>query len=140
MNHPLLLLALTAAGIYLGKLWRDDCQASKSGRPNPNGLPGATHAPFTFSAAVRAGAAAGAPARAVAGLSARAAGAAGVAASAERGCAAVWGMRTAPGSKASHGSGEMGIDQSRTCSVEILRVCEDVESLAFGIEPRRGAR
>ena len=59
MNHPLLLLALTAAGIYLGKLWRDDCQASKSGRPNPNGLPGATPAPFPFSAAVRAGAAAG---------------------------------------------------------------------------------
>ena len=55
MNHPLLLLALTSAGIYLGKLWRDDCQASKSGRPNPNGLPGATPAPFLAIAIAVAG-------------------------------------------------------------------------------------
>jgi CAAX protease family protein len=41
MDHPLLLLALTAAGIYLGKLWRDDTLAARAGRPNPNALPGA---------------------------------------------------------------------------------------------------
>lgn len=56
MNHPLLLVALTAAGIYLGKLWRDDARAARSGRPNPNALPGATPAPFRTIAIAVAGA------------------------------------------------------------------------------------
>jgi uncharacterized protein len=45
MNHPLLLALLTVAGIYLGKLWRDDACAAAGGAPHPNALPGATRAP-----------------------------------------------------------------------------------------------
>ena len=45
MNHPLLLLAFTIAGIYVAKLWRDDLRASRAGRPNTNAFPGATAAP-----------------------------------------------------------------------------------------------
>lgn len=45
MNHPLLLLLTTAAGLYAGKLWNDDRRAARSGRPNPRGLPGAADAP-----------------------------------------------------------------------------------------------
>jgi uncharacterized protein len=45
MNHPLLLAVLTVAGIYLGKLWRDDTRAAVAGVPHPNALPGATRAP-----------------------------------------------------------------------------------------------
>lgn len=56
MDHPLLLLTLTAAGIYLGKLWRDDALAARAGRPNPNTLPGAKPAPFRASAIAVAGA------------------------------------------------------------------------------------
>lgn len=44
MNHPLLLLALTAAGVYIAKLWRDDLRTAQAGRPNPGALPGATPA------------------------------------------------------------------------------------------------
>lgn len=46
MNHPLLLLLMTAGGIYLGKLWRDDWVAGRKdgarATPVPSGLPGAT--------------------------------------------------------------------------------------------------
>lgn len=45
MNHPFLLVLMTAAGLYVGKLWRDDARAARSGRPNSSGLPGATDAP-----------------------------------------------------------------------------------------------
>jgi len=46
VNHPLLLLLMTAAGLYVGKLWRDDRRASRAaGRPDPRALPGATDAP-----------------------------------------------------------------------------------------------
>ena len=45
MNHPLLLVLMTAAGLYVGKLWRDDARAARSGTANPNALPGATAAP-----------------------------------------------------------------------------------------------
>lgn len=44
-DNPLLLLVLSVAGLYLGKLWLDDLRAAKSGRPNPRALPGATPAP-----------------------------------------------------------------------------------------------
>ena len=45
MNHPLLLLLMTAAGLYFGKLWRDDRRAARTGTPHPQALPGATDAP-----------------------------------------------------------------------------------------------
>lgn len=45
MEHPLLLLFLTLAGLYVGRLWRADLKAARAGRPNPNALPGATSAP-----------------------------------------------------------------------------------------------
>jgi hypothetical protein len=41
MNHPLLLLLVTGAGIYLLKLWRDDLRAALRGAPTPNAFPGA---------------------------------------------------------------------------------------------------
>lgn len=46
MNHPLLLTLLTAAGFYVGFLWRSDLRTARDGRPHPNALPGATDAPF----------------------------------------------------------------------------------------------
>jgi uncharacterized protein len=45
MNHPLLLVLVTAAGLYLGKLWLDDTAAAQHGAARPNALPGATTAP-----------------------------------------------------------------------------------------------
>jgi len=45
MNHPLLLALLTAASLYVGKLWWDDRRAARVGDPKPNALPGATDAP-----------------------------------------------------------------------------------------------
>lgn len=45
MNHPLLLALLTAAGLYVAWLWRDDRRASRVGQAKPNALPGATDAP-----------------------------------------------------------------------------------------------
>ena len=45
MNHPLLLVLMTGAGLYVGKLWRDDKRAARAGRLNPGGLPGAADAP-----------------------------------------------------------------------------------------------
>lgn len=49
MNHPLLLLVLTAAGLYVAKLWRDDLLAHRDGRTLPGALPGATPAPIRAS-------------------------------------------------------------------------------------------
>ena len=49
MNHPLLLLVLTGAGVWLFKLWRDDVRAAQTGRPNPNAFPGAAPAPLRAS-------------------------------------------------------------------------------------------
>lgn len=46
MNQsPILLIVLTAAAAFLGKLWLDDRRAAERGRPNPRALPGATRAP-----------------------------------------------------------------------------------------------
>jgi membrane protease YdiL (CAAX protease family) len=45
MNHPLLLLLMTAAGLYLGKLWLEDRNAARANHANPNALPGATEVP-----------------------------------------------------------------------------------------------
>ena len=49
MNNPLLLLLMTVAGLYVGKLWRDDRRANLRGAgaspPSPGALPGATAAP-----------------------------------------------------------------------------------------------
>ncbi len=42
MNHPLILLVMTFAGLYVGKLWYDDLRAARHGRPHPGALPGAT--------------------------------------------------------------------------------------------------
>lgn len=43
-NNPLLLLLVGAAGLYVGKLWRDDMRAARAGVPKPGALPGATPA------------------------------------------------------------------------------------------------
>ncbi len=43
-DHPLLLLLMILAGLYLAKLWRDDCRAAAAGHPHSNALPGATPA------------------------------------------------------------------------------------------------
>jgi len=45
MNHPLLLVLMTAAGLYISKLWRNDVRAARAGSPHPNAWPGATDAP-----------------------------------------------------------------------------------------------
>ena len=45
MNHPLLLLLMTGAGLYVAQLWRDDRCAARRGTPHPRALPGATEAP-----------------------------------------------------------------------------------------------
>lgn len=45
MDHPLLLLAFTVAGLYVAKLWRDDLRAAQAGKRTPGALPGATPAP-----------------------------------------------------------------------------------------------
>lgn len=44
MDHPLLLVLLTAAGLYLAKLWRDDLRTAQAGRPHSKPMPGATPA------------------------------------------------------------------------------------------------
>lgn len=44
MDDPRILLLLTLGGLYLGKMWRDDCLAARAGRPHPGQLPGATPA------------------------------------------------------------------------------------------------
>jgi membrane protease YdiL (CAAX protease family) len=40
-----LLLIMTAAGLYVGKLWLNDRRAARSGTAKPGALPGATEAP-----------------------------------------------------------------------------------------------
>lgn len=45
MNNPLLLTLLTLAGIYVGKIWRDDLRARASAHANPQAFPGASPAP-----------------------------------------------------------------------------------------------
>ena len=45
MNHPALLALFTAAGLYIGKIWRDDLRAAQNRQPNPNAFPGAVPAP-----------------------------------------------------------------------------------------------
>jgi uncharacterized protein len=45
MNHPLLLVLLTAAGLYVAKLWQHDRRAARAGAPVRGALPGATDAP-----------------------------------------------------------------------------------------------
>jgi membrane protease YdiL (CAAX protease family) len=44
MKDPLLLLIMSAAGVYFAKLWIEDRRAARDGRPNPHALPGATPA------------------------------------------------------------------------------------------------
>jgi membrane protease YdiL (CAAX protease family) len=44
MNHPLLLLVMTVAGVYIGKLWWDDRRLARLGNSNPRAFPGATEA------------------------------------------------------------------------------------------------
>ena len=49
MNHPLLLVAMIAAGIYIGKLWLGDLRLGKlrgAGAAPPSEFPGATEAPW----------------------------------------------------------------------------------------------
>lgn len=46
-DHPLLLLTLGVAGLYLGKLWLDDLRAANAGRAVAHALPGATPASGT---------------------------------------------------------------------------------------------
>ncbi|MEY3774228.1 MAG: hypothetical protein RLZZ129_1008 [Verrucomicrobiota bacterium] len=43
-DHPLLLLLMIGAGVYVAYLWRSDCRAAQAGRPNSGALPGAAPA------------------------------------------------------------------------------------------------
>lgn len=45
MNNPGLLALVTAAALYVLKLWCDDQRAARGGHPHPRALPGATAAP-----------------------------------------------------------------------------------------------
>ncbi|MBA3849697.1 MAG: CPBP family intramembrane metalloprotease [Opitutus sp.] len=55
-DNPLVLLALLAGSLYVGKLWLDDLRAARGGTPAPNPLPGATPASRTAVLAAVAGA------------------------------------------------------------------------------------
>ncbi len=44
MHHPLVLLLMTAAGLYVGRLWLADRRAARAGAPHPGALPGTTDA------------------------------------------------------------------------------------------------
>lgn len=44
-ENPLLLLIMTAAALYMAKLWHDDYRMNLAGTPNPQALPGATTTP-----------------------------------------------------------------------------------------------
>lgn len=44
-DQPLLLVLLTAVGVYIVKLWRDDLRHAAAGQPQSSALPGATPAP-----------------------------------------------------------------------------------------------
>lgn len=56
MNHPLLLVGATLAGLYAAKLWRDDRRAAEQGKPAPGALPGATRTSRSALAIAMAGA------------------------------------------------------------------------------------
>jgi len=43
-ESPLLLLIMTAAAIYVAKLWHDDYRMNQAGKAHPQALPGATSA------------------------------------------------------------------------------------------------
>ena len=43
-DNPALLLLMTAIGLYVMQMWRQDYLAAKSGQPNPGALPGASPA------------------------------------------------------------------------------------------------
>lgn len=43
-NNPWSLVVMILVGAYVAKLWWDDLQAAKGGRPNPRALPGAASA------------------------------------------------------------------------------------------------
>lgn len=45
MQSPFVLLALTLAGLYCAKLWRDDLRAARAGSTVRGGFPGAVPAP-----------------------------------------------------------------------------------------------
>lgn len=45
MNSPLLLVLMTVAGIYVGKLWLEDLRAARAGKANPRAFPGAVGTP-----------------------------------------------------------------------------------------------
>lgn len=44
-QSPFVLLLMTGAALYLGKLWWDDLRSGSAGSPNPRALPGAVPAP-----------------------------------------------------------------------------------------------
>ena len=56
MQNPLVLLLMTAAAIYLAKLWRDDLRAAQAGAANPRAFPGAAPASVRAVAIAMAGA------------------------------------------------------------------------------------
>lgn len=56
MNSPLLLLLMTAAGLYVGKMWLEDRRAARAGTAQAGALPGATDAPGKAVAIAVAGA------------------------------------------------------------------------------------
>ena len=45
MNSPFVLVLMTVAGLYVGRLWLADRRALRTGAPHPGALPGATDAP-----------------------------------------------------------------------------------------------
>lgn len=55
MNQPWLLLVMTAAGIYLLRLWFEDRRANQQENPSPRALPGAREAPVGASLIALAG-------------------------------------------------------------------------------------
>jgi membrane protease YdiL (CAAX protease family) len=55
MQNPLVLLLMTAAALYLAKLWRDDLRAAQMGAPNPRAFPGAAPASVRAVAIAAAG-------------------------------------------------------------------------------------
>jgi len=41
-ESPILIIMLVVGGIYLGRMWWEDLQAYRTGKPHPGALPGAT--------------------------------------------------------------------------------------------------
>ncbi len=56
MNHPLLLLLMTAGGLYVAWLWFRDRRVARRGPPAAQALPGATDAPWRATFVAVAGA------------------------------------------------------------------------------------